>query len=219
MDDGGAGEVREPQVAKPSATPGPGADDGIDNARQDQGEEEKGPHPHPFGQRPGNDGSRGRHEDHLEEPVGHGGVTGAVGKHIRRGPVLAAQQGNLVARGAVHKPRGANDVEHVVIHQVVANEEVGQGGDGVKADVLQADHGGVLGAHRAGLQHSEAGAHPHHQRSPDKEGEGVEHKGRFLVHAGGVGHRRPGEKQGYGGNTGGCEDDGEARLGQGVEQF
>ena len=101
-----------------------------------------------------------------------------------------ANQCDLVCRGAVQQLELADKpAQQVAVHEVVANDEVGQTRDGVQANVLQADHGGVLGAHRAGFEHGEAGAHPHDQRAPHQEGEGVEDERGLAVH-GGVGDGR-----------------------------
>ena len=67
--------------------------------------------------------------------------------HRGRSLSLTAHQGYLIHRRTVHEPEGANHFVNVYIHQVVADEEVCEAGNGVETNVLQADHGGVLGAH------------------------------------------------------------------------
>ena len=189
MDDRGASEVLEPQTIEPAASPRPRAHYGVDEAGQDERDEEEGPELHALGDGAGHYGRGSRHEHHLEEPVGHCGV--AAINHPRGRLALPANQGHLVRGRAVEELEGADHLADVHVHQVVADEEVGQPCDGVDADVLHADHGGVLGANCARLQHGEAGAHPHHERTPHQEGEGVEDELRLLVDALGVGDGRP----------------------------
>ena len=125
-------------------------------------------------------GRGGRHKHHLEEPVRHGGV--AVLQNGTLGRFVAGEQCHLVGGGAVEEIERTNQAADIDVHQVVADEEVHQPGDGVEADVLQANHRRVLGAHGAGFEHREAGAHPHHQSTPDQERKGVEDELRFLAH-------------------------------------
>ena len=193
VDDGGAGEVLETHLSEPSAAPGPRADDGIQQCGEDQGEQEETPHLHALGQRAGDDGSGGGDEDHLEEPVGHHRV--AVAQDAFQSGIISADQGDLVGGWAVQRPNhGADDRLDVVVHQVVPDEVEGQTGDGVEADVLQADHGSVFGSDRTSLQHGETGAHPHYQRAPDEKGECVEYELGFVTDAGSVGGVRPGDE-------------------------
>ena len=139
-------------------------------------------------QRPGHDGRRSRHEHHLEEPVGHYRV--AALHHRRLGILLAVQKGKLVRRRAVEELERADPARDVHVHQVVAEEVVGGGRRWSRADVLQADHRGVLRAHGSGFQHGESRAHPHHQCAPDEERERVEHELRLAGNLGRGASRR-----------------------------
>ena len=200
VDDGGAGKVAETLGIQPAAAPGPGADYGVDDGGEHQGKQEEQPHFYPLGDGAGDYGGGGGHEDHLEEPVGHGGIAALydVGHLVG----LAAHQGDLGRGGAVQAVDFPDEVaQQLAVHELVAQEEVGQAGDGVDADVLKAYHGGVLGADRSGLQHGEAGAHPHDEGAPDQEGEGVEDELGLLVDAGGLGDGRAGEDGGDGDDT------------------
>ena len=156
--------------------------------------------------------ARRRDEHHLEEPVRHDGVAvprlqdlGGGGGCLR---FTGVQERDLGGRRMVHEARRSDDAaDDVAVHQVVADEEVGEAGDGVEADVLEADHRGVLGADGARLQHGEPGAHPHHERAPDEERERVEDERRLLLHAGGVGDGRADEEEDKGCQAR-CREDG-----------
>ena len=196
--DGGTGEVLESHTVQPAAAPGPGADDGVDDGGEDQHEQEEGPELDPLGQGAGHDGRGGGDEDHLEEPVGHGGV-GVVAGEDGRGVAFALDERNLLGRRSVEQLERADEVaDEIAVHQVVAEDEVGESGYRVEADVLQTDHGGVLGPHGPGLEHGEAGAHPHDQRAPDQEREGVEHVDDFGFDAVRLRHRGPGQEDAEG---------------------
>ena len=93
------GSILEPQRVEPAAAPGPGPDDGVDERGQHQREQEKGPQLDPFGQGAGHDRGGGRHEDHLEEPIGHHRI--AVSHHGLGRFLLARQQGGLRRRRTV----------------------------------------------------------------------------------------------------------------------
>ena len=115
---------------------------GVGEGRQEEGEEEEGPHLHSLGQRAGDDGGRGGDEDHLEEPVGHRGVGGLL-KDARGGRAgLSLEQGSLGGGRAVGEGERADDLAevqakegevstHADVHEVVADDEVGQPRDGV----------------------------------------------------------------------------------------
>ncbi len=98
----------------------------------------------------------------------------AVFDHGGQRAFVPSEQRDLVRRRAVEEADGPDQAAHVDVHQAIADEVVGEPGDRVDADVLETDHGCVLGTHGTGFQHGEAGAHPHHQRAPDQEREGVE---------------------------------------------
>ena len=61
---------------------------------------------------------------------------------------------------------------------------------------FKADNGSVLGTHRTGLQHREAGAHPHDQCAPDQERECIQDEVRLRVSS------RNGHKQRQSGKAG-----------------
>ena len=214
----------KPRSLQPAFAPGPGADEGVGECREEEGEEEEGPHLHSLGQRAGDDGGCGGDEDHLEEPVGHRGVGGLL-KDARGGrATLGIEQGNLGGGRAVGEGERADELAevqakqgevsaHADVHEVVADGEVGEPGDGVEADVLHADHGGVLGAYGASLKHGESGAHPHDEGAPDQEGEGVEDEGGLILDTHGVRDAGAEEHQQNGCNAGRGEDDGDAVTG------
>ena len=147
------------------------------NAVRSNVNKKKRPEFHPFGQRARDDGGRGRHEHHLEKPVRHDGVAVLDDRFFHGG--IALEQGDFFSGRTVEEFEGADPRPDVHVHQVVADREVGEPGDRVEADVLQTDDGCVLRADGPGLQHREAGAHPHHQRTPDQERKGVEDEIQF----------------------------------------
>ena len=134
--------------------------------------DEERPELHALGQGARDDRGGRRHEHHLEEPVGHRGV--AARHDGLGGGLVATEQRDLVSARRVRQRERTDPAPDIDVHQVVADQIVGEAGDGIEADVLQADDRGVLGADRTGLQHGEAGAHPHDQRAPDEEREAVE---------------------------------------------
>ena len=172
MDNGRTRKVLEPHLIKPAATPRPCADNGIDERGEDQRKQKERPEFDPFGQGSRYDGGRGRHEHHLEEPVRHHGVA-VLDDRFFHGRI-AFEQGDFLSGWTVEEFEGADPGPDVHIHQVVADRIEGEACNRVETDVFQTDDGRILGANGPGLQHGEAGAHPHHQRAPDQERKGVE---------------------------------------------
>src|SRR5690606_18844902 len=103
--------------------------------------------------------------------VGHARV-------VRR--IVAARNdvGDGVVAGRQHADAGDHAVA-VAVHDAVAAEHVHDARDRVEPDVLRQDLGRVLGAHEPGLEHREAGGHPHHERAAYEEVERVERVRQF----------------------------------------
>ena len=179
VDNGRTGEVLESHCAQPPASPCPGAHNGVDDSRQGQREQKERPHLNPLRQRPRYNRGGRSDKNHLEEPVGHCGVF--VRDDLGLCRLLPAHQGDIGGGRAVEECKCADELPDVRVHEVVTQEVIGESGDRVKADVLHADHGGVLGAYRTGLEHREPGAHPHNERTPDQKREGVEDEHRLLA--------------------------------------
>ena len=95
MHDGGAGEILEAHLVEPALAPRPGADHGIDEGGQQRDVDKERPELHPFGQCAGDDRGGRRHEHHLEEPIGHGGV--AALHDGLGGGFVAIEQGDLIS--------------------------------------------------------------------------------------------------------------------------
>ena len=118
VDDGGAREVLESHLAEPSLAPGPRADDGIDDPGEHEDEDEERPELDSFRQRARDDGRGRGYEDHLEEPVRHGGI--AQRDHFGGGALRTVDQGDLVCRRAVADREGSDVAPHVDVHEIVA---------------------------------------------------------------------------------------------------
>jgi hypothetical protein len=147
------------------AAPGPAAFHRIDDPGHDDREDQKGPKFHAFGHGAGYDRHGGGDEHDLEEEVRSAGVD-----RIAVEPVFRGSRQHLVeAEGfdAAQEPTAA-------VHDGVTAGQVHETGDGIERDVLGQDFGGVFGPHQAGLQHGEAGGHPHHQGATDKKVESVD---------------------------------------------
>ena len=192
VDDRRPGKILEAHRVKPAAAPGPRADDRVDDRREHGDEQEERPEPHPLGQGAGDDGGGRGDEHHLEEPVRHRRLAGRDDcRAYLVGTFRAGQQLHFVGRGAIEQRERAEPAAllHPDIHDVVADEIEHQPGDGIEADILQADDRSVLGAHRARFEHGKAGAHPHYERAPYEERETVQDELRFVA------YRRPGVRR------------------------
>jgi hypothetical protein len=135
-----------------------------------------------IGERPRHDRGRGRHEHHLEEPVGCGRVAGAeVGALLReRRAVVGAPDAEAADEAAVD----------AVIHQLVADQIEQDAGDRIDRDVLEQLRADAALAHQACLEHCETGRHPHHEKAAHQKRERVEHELGLGGHAGFLCRRR-----------------------------
>ncbi len=79
-------------------------------------------------------------------------------------------------------PHGINRVGRV--HQLVAEQQVHHGGNGVKRHVLGEDFGGIFCSYQARLEHGEARCHPHNQRATKQEIKGIQRvsKIQYIFH-------------------------------------
>ena len=127
MHDGGTGEVLEAHLVEPAFPPCPGADNRVDDRRQNSRKGQERPQLHPLGQRPRHDRGCGGDKDHLKEPVRHGRV--ALAEDCGPGFVLAGQQGQLIRRGTVQEGDRADPGADIDVHEVIADEVEGQPGD------------------------------------------------------------------------------------------
>ena len=169
---------RRNRLQRPTAAaPFPGALDRVDDAGQHDHENQERPQANAFRQRARHDGCGGRHEDHLEEPVGWCRISG-----VRIGCDIAV----IADRSAVvRSPRGertdpAAIIADACIHKIIADNEIHKASNGIKRNVLQADRRNVLWANHAGFEHAKARGHEHDKETADKEQQRIEDIGRLT---------------------------------------
>src|SRR5690554_1584753 len=135
VNDTGAGKVTEAQVAQVihaediGFAPGPGTFHRVDEAGHDNCEDQESPELHALGNRAGDDGHGGSHENHLEEEVCRRGVSCC---RLVLEALFNAHAGDAAQEGAA------------TVHDGVAADHVHGAGNGVQGDVLGQDFSGVL---------------------------------------------------------------------------
>ena len=91
------------------------------------------------------------------------------------GVVRGADQAAAQRHEACEDAAGKVTFGHVTgVHQCVTGQHVHDAGDRIQAHVLRQNLCRVFGANQAGLEHREAGGHPHDQRAHDQEVKGIQ---------------------------------------------
>ncbi|MEM7566094.1 MAG: hypothetical protein AAF321_02570 [Pseudomonadota bacterium] len=157
MNDRGAGEIEKAERGQPAglpadqrSAPGPVAEDGIDERRDDDGEDDIALEGHPLGHGARRDRGAGAHEGGLKDEEEDG-----LGRHRAHAPSDEA------ADGSAEHHREADDVED-------------EDGDDQVGEIFLRDVDAVLGAHRAGLDEEEADLHHEDERRGPQDPSGVE---------------------------------------------
>ena len=165
VDDGSAGEVEHAPLAEEAVrVPGPVADRGVDQEREEDHEEEVAGELDPLGEGAGDERRRDDGELHLEEGEegegdgrGEGGVGGAAdAAEEGEGGGVADEAGALAAEAVAEGEREAD-----------GDPEDGDDGHGDEAlehgrdDVLRADHAAVEEGESRGHEEDHGGGHEH----------------------------------------------------------
>ena len=154
-------EVVETHAVEETTPPLPGTRNGINEGDEKQGGDEERVELDPFRHRPGDDGGCRGGKYGLEDEIGKQGVP-ATG---------VARFGH---RGQTEPGKSEEPVEVPRVHEVEANDEVGNPGKGHHRNILGQDVHGVLGLGQAGLQTGEPGVHPEHEGGRNQQVEVVE---------------------------------------------
>ena len=177
VDDTRARIVRVANAIQPAAAPGPVARHRVDEGGHDHREGQEGPQLHTLGHGTRHDRHRRCDEHDLEEEVRTHGVVRCIfttGQH-RIDAVLGTDQ----------EPKARQETAFAAgVHDVVAHQQVHGAGNGKQRNVLGQNFSGVLGTYHTGLEHREAGGHPHDQYAANQEVKRIERIAQFckLVH-------------------------------------
>ena len=152
MNDGGASEVNEAELAQPTAVPLPGTGDRVDEGGQDEREDHELAELDALSHETGNDRGSGASESGLEEEV-NGGDQRTIGHHLSGDGGVKEQA--LEIEPAIHHGSA--------VHQRITDEPVGGHREGKHEQVLGEDVDGVLLAAHPCFDHGEAGVHEDHQ--------------------------------------------------------
>ena len=157
VNDGGASEVDETELAQPTTVPLPGTGDRIDDGGEHQGEHHELAELDALSHQTGNDGGGGAGESSLEEEI-NSRDEGRLGDHFR-GDRWVKEQTSEIEPAVVA----------VAVHQRIADEPVGRHGQGEHEQVLGEDVDRVFLTAHPCFDHGEAGVHEDHQDRCDEQ--------------------------------------------------
>ena len=166
VNDGGASEVNEAELAQPAAVPLPGTGDRVDDRGQDEGEDHELAELDALSHQTRNDRGSGARESGLEEEV-NGGDQTSVSHH------LSGDSG--VKEQAVEIEPAVSD--GAAVHERVTNEPIGGHRKGEHEEVLGENVDGVLLSAHPGFDHGETGVHEDHQDRGHQEPHVVSQEG------------------------------------------
>src|SRR3990172_2081107 len=158
VDDGGAGEVKHPQLRQPSSPPDPVADDRVDDPDHEKREQVEGTELDPLCHRTRHDGGGGPGKDELEEELGPQGRPRPIEGAVQ--PLIGVPGGRaVIGAGQEEQPLRPEEGGAVAKHEPEAQDQEGQGSGAKNDEVLGQDRHGVLGPTEPGLHHREAQVH------------------------------------------------------------
>ena len=161
-------EVVESSLVQPAAPPFPGTGDGVIQRDKQRREDEKARQFNTSCHGTGDDRRARRREHRLEEEVGVRRVAGAVGRTGERSIVeFLSSVAQKIEAGELEVP--AVTFTEGWIHQVEADDSVGQKSNADDHGVLEENVDRVLGPGQTTLQGGESEVHDEHQHAGDHD--------------------------------------------------